>query len=81
MDNVAAGGNEICSSGTQYIDFALIHFDNKGRLSYMHSDASFNLFINESAGVGLKLTSTTLSASGNKFQAIQTLTFMVMEGF
>ena len=35
MVNSAAGGIEICSSSTQYIDFTIINSDYRGVIMYM----------------------------------------------
>ena len=41
MDNVAAGRIEICASSTQYMDFAIINSDYRGRVSYDYRESRF----------------------------------------
>ena len=58
LDNAAAGGMEICSSASQYIDFASTNIDYKGRMLY-NSD-TVSCCVGRSAAARLTLSGTAI---------------------
>ena len=58
LDNAAAGGINICSSTSQYIDFASTGIDFKGRMLY--NNDTFSWFVALSSTARLALSATAL---------------------
>ena len=53
----------------------LLTLIRKGRVSYINSDASFNLKINGSTGLGIQLTSSSLSGNRTVMSSDKRLNF------
>ena len=73
--NASAGGMEICSSSSPYIDFSNINNDFKGSMIYGHTDNSFRLQVGGSGTVSMKLISSGLTVNSTSVSSDKRFSF------